>query len=201
MSNQTIIYFNKASRCSGTQGLLGIWLWLVKNHVFVVILLKTRLENLSFVLQDEWQSNVLDRLYQIMIKIIVLSWNGADRYQKIIFDIHITFVPPFINKEFYSKMQQRTSLHSDLLSPDILIFSRLKIKTFWNILRYFIQKLSEKALQNIFNLFHFHSTECLFDNRNYMYLLNLDHYATKYILILLYEFYCAVWRMCQSPQI
>ena len=46
--DQAIIYFKKASRCSATRGLLSIWSSLVKNHVFVAILLKTRSENLSF---------------------------------------------------------------------------------------------------------------------------------------------------------
>ena len=39
------------------------------------------------VLQNEWQTNILDRLYQIMFKIIILSQIGADRYQKHIFEI------------------------------------------------------------------------------------------------------------------
>ena len=38
-------------------------------------------------LQNEWQSNILVRLYQIMLKIIVLSQIGADRYQKHIFEM------------------------------------------------------------------------------------------------------------------
>ena len=38
-------------------------------------------------LQNEWKSNILDRLYQIMIKIIILSQVGADRYQKLISEI------------------------------------------------------------------------------------------------------------------
>ena len=46
-------------------------------------------------LQNEWQSNILDRLYQIMLKIIILSWIGADIYQKLIFEIPCTFVPPW----------------------------------------------------------------------------------------------------------
>ena len=59
----------------------------MKNHVFAVILLKTRLENLPSVLQNEWQSIILVRLYQIMLKIIILSQIGADRYQKPIFEV------------------------------------------------------------------------------------------------------------------
>ena len=47
-SDQAIIYFNKASRFSGTQSLFGIWSKLMKNHVFAVILLKTRLKDLPF---------------------------------------------------------------------------------------------------------------------------------------------------------
>ena len=40
------------------------------------------------VLQNEWQSNILDRLYQIMLKIIILSQIRADTYiSKIIFDV------------------------------------------------------------------------------------------------------------------
>ena len=42
-------------------------------------------------LQNEWQPNILDRLYQIMFKIIILSQIGADRYQKTYFR-NTTFV-------------------------------------------------------------------------------------------------------------
>ena len=38
-------------------------------------------------LQNEWQPNILDKLRQIMFKIIILSQIGADRYQKHIFEI------------------------------------------------------------------------------------------------------------------
>ena len=38
-------------------------------------------------LQNEWQPNILDKLHQIMVKIIILSQIGADRYQKLIFEI------------------------------------------------------------------------------------------------------------------
>ena len=44
-------------------------------------------------LQNEWQPTILDRLYQIMFKIIILSQIGADRYQKNHFR-NTTFVPP-----------------------------------------------------------------------------------------------------------
>ena len=44
-------------------------------------------------LQNEWKPNILDRLYQIMFKIIILSQIGADRYQKNHFR-NTTFVPP-----------------------------------------------------------------------------------------------------------
>ena len=47
-----------------------------------------------FVLQNEWQLNILDRLYQIMFKIIILSQIGADRYQKHIFEI-LLLSPPW----------------------------------------------------------------------------------------------------------
>jgi hypothetical protein len=46
------------------------------------------------VLQNEWQPNILDRLYQIMFKIIILSQIGADRYQKHIFKI-LLLSPPW----------------------------------------------------------------------------------------------------------
>ena len=45
-------------------------------------------------LQNEWQPNILDRLYQIMFKIIILSQIGADRYQKHIFEI-LLLSPPW----------------------------------------------------------------------------------------------------------
>ena len=38
-------------------------------------------------MENEWQSNILVRLYQIMFKINILSQIGADRYQKLIFEI------------------------------------------------------------------------------------------------------------------
>ena len=38
-------------------------------------------------LQNELQPTILDKLYQIMFKIIILSQIGADRYQKHIFEI------------------------------------------------------------------------------------------------------------------
>ena len=38
-------------------------------------------------LQNELQPNILDKLYQIMFKIIILSQIGADRYQTHIFEI------------------------------------------------------------------------------------------------------------------
>ena len=44
-------------------------------------------------LQNEWQPNILDRLYQIMFKIIILSQIGADRYQKHIFEILLLSAP------------------------------------------------------------------------------------------------------------
>ena len=44
-------------------------------------------------LPNEWQPNILDRLYQIMFKIIILSQIGADRYQKLIFEI-LLLSPP-----------------------------------------------------------------------------------------------------------
>ena len=56
------------------------------NQVFAVIFL--------FGLQNEWQPNILDRLYQIMFKIIILSQIGADRYQKHIFEI-LLLSPPW----------------------------------------------------------------------------------------------------------
>ena len=59
-----------------------------------MILLKTRLENLPFVLQNEWQSSILVRLYPIMFKIIILSQIGADRYQKQIFEV-LLLSPPW----------------------------------------------------------------------------------------------------------
>ena len=37
--------------------------------------------------ENEWQSNILVRLYQIIFKIIILSQIGADKYQNIIFEI------------------------------------------------------------------------------------------------------------------
>ena len=45
-------------------------------------------------LQNEWQPNILDRLYQIMFKIIILSQIGTDRYQKHIFEI-LLLSPPW----------------------------------------------------------------------------------------------------------
>ena len=47
-----------------------------------------------FVLQNQQQSNILDRLYQIMFKTIILSQIGADRYQKLIFEIIFLSPPP-----------------------------------------------------------------------------------------------------------
>ena len=38
-------------------------------------------------LQNEWQPSVLDKLYQITFKIIILRQIGAYRYQKHIFEI------------------------------------------------------------------------------------------------------------------
>jgi hypothetical protein len=58
-----------------------------------VILIKTRLEICLFVLQNEWQSNILDRLYQIMFKIII-------GYHKLIFEVPLSplsLVPPLEN--------------------------------------------------------------------------------------------------------
>ena len=46
-------------------------------------------------LQNEWQPNILDRLYQIMFKIIIRSQIGADRYQKPIFEIVLLSPPPW----------------------------------------------------------------------------------------------------------
>ena len=46
-----------------------------------------------FVLQNQQKSNILDRLHQIMFKIIILSQIGADRYQKLIFEI-LLLSPP-----------------------------------------------------------------------------------------------------------
>ena len=46
-----------------------------------------------FVLQNQQKSKILDRLHQIMFKIIILCQIGADRYQKLIFEI-LLFVPP-----------------------------------------------------------------------------------------------------------
>ena len=45
-------------------------------------------------LQNERQPNILDRLHQIMLKIIILSQIGADRYQKHIFEI-LLLSPPW----------------------------------------------------------------------------------------------------------
>ena len=45
-------------------------------------------------LQNEWQPNILDILYQIMFKITILSQIGADRYQKHIFKIVLLSPPP-----------------------------------------------------------------------------------------------------------
>ena len=45
-------------------------------------------------LQNDWQPNILDRLYQIIFKIIILSQIGADRYQKHIFEI-LLLSPPW----------------------------------------------------------------------------------------------------------
>ena len=44
-------------------------------------------------LQNEWQPNILDILYQIIFKIIILSQIGADRYKKTNFR-NTTFVSP-----------------------------------------------------------------------------------------------------------
>ena len=46
-----------------------------------------------FVLQNQQKSNILDRLHQIMFKIIILCQIGADRYQKLIFEI-LLLSPP-----------------------------------------------------------------------------------------------------------
>ena len=46
-----------------------------------------------FVLQNEWQSNILVRLYQIMFKISIVSQIGADRYKKLILEI-LLLSPP-----------------------------------------------------------------------------------------------------------
>ena len=45
-------------------------------------------------LQNECQTNILLKLYQIMFKIIILSQIGADRYQKLIFEI-LLLSPPW----------------------------------------------------------------------------------------------------------
>ena len=51
-----------------------------------------------FVLQNQQQSNILDRLYQIMFRIIVLSQIGADKYKKTRFR-NTTFPPLFTKLE------------------------------------------------------------------------------------------------------
>ena len=38
-------------------------------------------------LQNEWQLNILDRLYQIIFEMIILSRIGTDRYRNRIFEI------------------------------------------------------------------------------------------------------------------
>ena len=52
-------------------------------------------------LQNEWQPNILDRLYQIMFKIIILSQIVTDRYQKHIFEI-LLLSPPFSFLQWWS---------------------------------------------------------------------------------------------------
>ena len=47
-----------------------------------------------FVLQNEWQSNILDKSYQIMFKILILGQIEADRCQKLIFEI-LLLSPPW----------------------------------------------------------------------------------------------------------
>ena len=44
-------------------------------------------------LQTEWQPNILDRLYQIIFKMIILSQIGADKYKKQIFEL-LLLSPP-----------------------------------------------------------------------------------------------------------
>jgi len=63
------------------------------------------------VLQNEWQSNILDRLYKIMFKIIVLSQIGADRYQKLISEIPLLSLP----WRAVHWGQQQTHFRSDFL--------------------------------------------------------------------------------------
>ena len=42
---------------------------------------------------NQQQSNILDRLYQIMFKIIILSQIWVDKYQKLIFEILLLSSP------------------------------------------------------------------------------------------------------------
>ena len=51
-------------------------------------------------LQNEWQLQSLDRLYQIIFKIFILSQIGADRYQKLIFKI-LLLSPPWRAVQWY----------------------------------------------------------------------------------------------------
>ena len=51
-------------------------------------------------LQNEWESNILDRLYHILFKIIILSQIGGDGYQKLIFET-LLLSPPWRTVDWY----------------------------------------------------------------------------------------------------
>ena len=69
-----------------------------------------------FVLQNQPKSKILDRLHQIMFKIIILCQIGAGRYQKLIFEILLLSPPLFTKLESCAV----ACLVNDFASFDIL---------------------------------------------------------------------------------